>query len=147
MKRTLSVLALFVAVAIYAQRPATELKPPVAKKVPKSSTIHGDTRVDNYAWLRNRKDPQVIDYLKAETAYADAMTQSLAPFREKLYNEMLARIKQTDVNVPWRRGDWYYNSRTEEGKQYPIVVRQKSLDAPEQVVLDLNKLAEGHTFM
>ncbi len=125
----------------------TAIKPPVAKKIPKSSTIHGDTRVDDYAWIRDKKDPAVIAYLQAENAYADAVMAPYESLRSRIYDEMLARIKQTDVNVPFRDGGWYYNSRTEQGKQYPIYVRQKSLDAPEEVALDVNKLAEGKKFM
>ncbi len=145
-RRLFPLLPLLLSLSLFAQQ-TTAVKPPVAKKIPKSSTIHGDTRVDNYAWIRDKKNPEVIEYLKAETDYADAVTAPLEPLRQKLYDEMLARIKQTDVNVPYRKGAWYYNSRTEQGKQYPIFVRQKSLDAPEEVVLDVNKLAEGQKFL
>ncbi|HSP33943.1 MAG TPA: oligopeptidase B, partial [Thermoanaerobaculia bacterium] len=148
MRKTLSFLAAaFLSLSLFAQQTQTALKPPVARKVPKSSTINGETRVDNYAWLRDKKNPEVIAYLQAETAYAEAMTASLEPLRQKLYDEMLGRIKQTDVSVPYRRGAWFYNTRTEQGKQYPILVRQKTIDAPEEVVLDVNKLAEGQKFM
>ncbi len=146
MKRVLTLFATLLSLSLYAAQ-QTALKPPVAKKIPKSSTIHGDTRVDEYAWLRDKTNPDVISYLKSETAYADEVMAPYESFRQKLYDEMLARIKQTDVNVPYRKGAWYYNSRTEQGKQYPIFVRQKSLDAPEEVVLDVNQLAEGHKFM
>jgi oligopeptidase B len=147
MKRTLSILAAFaLSLSLFAAQQTT-VKPPIAKKVPKSSTIHGDTRVDDYAWIRDKTNPEVISYLKAETAYADAVMAPYEPFRQKLYDEMLARIKQTDVNVPYRKGAWFYKTRTEEGKQYPIFVRQKSLDAPDEVILDVNKLAEGQKFM
>ena len=147
MKRTLGLLAsALLSLSLFAHV-TTALKPPVAKKVPKRSTIHGDTRVDDYAWIREKNNPEVVSYLKAETAYADAVMAPYESFRQKLYDEMLARIKQTDVNVPYRKAAWFYNSRTEEGKQYPIYVRQKSLDAPEELVLDVNKLAEGQKFM
>src|SRR5688500_5057818 len=79
-------------------------KAPLAKKLPAAATIHGEERVDEYAWLRDKSSPEVIRYLEAENAYADAMTSSLADFRAKLYEEMLGRIKQTDVNVPYRKG-------------------------------------------
>lgn len=148
MKRTLAFLtAALLSLSLFAQDTATALRPPVAKKVPKSSTIHGDTRVDDYAWLREKTNPDVISYLKAETAYADAVMAPYEPFRRKLYDEMLGRIRQTDVSVPYRKGAWLYKTRTEEGKQYPIFVRQKSVEAPEEVVLDVNKLAEGQKFM
>ncbi|HEY3052467.1 MAG TPA: S9 family peptidase [Thermoanaerobaculia bacterium] len=146
MKRTLSFLtAALLSLSLLAQ--TTAIKPPVAKKIPKNSTIHGDTRVDDYAWLREKANPEVISYLKAENAYADAVMAPYESFRNKLYDEMLARIKQTDMNVPYRKGAWFYNSRTEQGKQYPIYVRQKSLDGPEETILDVNKLAEGQKFM
>src|SRR5205809_859297 len=79
--------------------------------------------------------------------YADAVMAPYASLRNNLYDEMLGRIKQSDVNVPYRKGSWFYNSRTEQGKQYPIYVREKRLDGPEEVVLDVNKLAEGQKFM
>ncbi|HEX9163971.1 MAG TPA: S9 family peptidase [Thermoanaerobaculia bacterium] len=147
MRKTLALLpaALLLSLALIAQQ--TAVKPPLAKKVPKSSTIHGDTRVDNYAWLREKSNPEVLSYLQAENAYADEVMAAFESLRTKLYDEMLARIQQTDVNVPYRNGAWFYNSRTEQGKQYPIFVRQKSLDAPEEVVIDMNKLAEGQKFM
>ena len=103
--------------------------------------------IDNYYWLRDKSNPAVIEYLKAENAYTDAMTKDLKPFEEALYKEMLGRIKQTDLSVPIRRDGYYYYSRTEEGKQYPIQCRRKgSMDAPEEVLLDGNELAQGHTF-
>src|SRR6185436_14443844 len=119
-------------------------KPPVAKKVPKSVTMHGDERVDDYGWLRDKKSADTIAYLEAENAYADAMTKSQEPLAKTLYDEMLGRIKQTDVNVPYRKGGYFYYSRTVEGKQYAIYARKKGgLDADEQVMLDVNQLAEG----
>jgi oligopeptidase B len=122
--------------------------PPLARKVPKQDVIHGETRVDDYFWLRDKQNPEVAAYLDAENTYADAVLAPLAGFREALYAEMLGRIKQTDVQVPYRRDGYYYYSRTEEGKQYPIYCRkQGSLEAAEQVVLDLNELAKGQQFM
>ncbi len=145
MKRILALtLALFVAVAALADAS----KPPVAKKVPKSVTMFGDKRTDYYGWIREKATPDTIAYLEAENAYAEAVMKPTAELQKKLYDEMLGHIKQTDVNVPYRKGDYFYYSRTEEGKQYPIFARKKdSLDAPEQVVLDVNKLAEGQKFM
>ncbi len=125
---------------IIAQTPA----PPVAKPIAKVDTIHGDILVDNYFWLRDRKNPDVIKYLEAENAYTDEMTKHLAPLQEQLYKEMLGRIKQTDLTVPVRRDSFYYYTRTEEGKQYQIYARKKgSLDAPEEVLLDENVMAAG----
>ena len=123
-------------------------RPPVAKKVPKSSTIHDDTRIDNYFWLRDKTNPEVIAHLQAENAYADALMKPTEEMQKALYDELLSHIKQTDVNVPYREGDYFYYSRTEQGKQYPIYARKKSsLEAPEEVILDVNKLAEGKKFM
>ena len=119
----------------------------MAKKVPKSSTIHGDTRVDDYAWIRDKSNPEVIAHLQAENAYADAFMASTASLQKSLYDEMLSHIKQTDVQVPYREHGWYYYSRTEQGKQYPILARKKALDGAEEITLDVNKLAEGEKFM
>ncbi len=109
---------------------------------------HGATVVDDYFWLREKSNPKVVEYLEAENAYTAAMTKDLAPFSDALYQEMLGRIKQTDLTVPSRRGDYLYYSRTEEGKQYPIQCRRKdNMEAPEEVLLDLNELGKGRTFV
>ncbi len=122
--------------------------PPIARRVPKTDVVHGDTRYDDYFWLRQKDEPEVTAYLMAENAYTDAVTKPTAAFREELYAEMLARIKEDDQTVPYRRGGFFYYSRTEKGKQYPILCRKVgSLEAPEQVMLDLNRLAEGHQFL
>jgi oligopeptidase B len=122
-------------------------KPPVAKKVEQAGILHGERRVDEYAWLRDKGNPEVIAHLEAENAYADAV---LAPFKaleQQLYDEMLGRIKQTDMSVPYRKGGFRYYTRTEDGKQYPIYCRQADRsDAPEEVLLDGNALAVGHPF-
>ena len=128
---------------------AADLPPaPVAAKQPHELKIHGDTLHDDYFWLRNKGTPEVEAYLKAERAYSEAFMQPTAALRSKLYDEMLSRIQQTDTNVPARDRGFYYYSRTVEGKQYPIYARKKgSLDAPEEVMLDVNALAEGKKFM
>ncbi len=131
-----------------AQERTTPLEPPVAKKVARVEILHGDQRVDDYFWLREKSNPEVIAYLEAENAYTDAMMKASGPFQEALYKEMLGRIKQTDLTVPYRLRGYYYYSRTEEGKQYPIQCRKRgSLEAPEEVLLDLNELATGHKFL
>lgn len=126
-------------------------KPPVARKVPKVTEIHGDKLVDNYFWLRtNQKnpDPEVITYLEAENKYTEAMMKPLAGFQEALYQEMLGRIQESDLSVPVKDGSYYYYSRTEKGKQYGILCRKKgSLTAAEEIYLDINQLAEGKKFM
>src|SRR4030095_4545636 len=124
------------------------LHPPVAKRVPKTDIVHGDVREDDYFWMRQKDDPEVTAYLTAENAYTDAVMKPTEAFQESLYAEMLARIKEDDQTVPYRRGGFFYYSRTEKGKQYPILCRKAgSLEAPEQVMLDLNALAEGHPFL
>ena len=121
--------------------------PPKAKVVAVATTVLGDTRIDNYGWLRDRTDPDTIPYLEAENAYTQSVMQSTSELQATLYKEMLGRIKQTDDTVPMRRDDYFYYTRTEEGKQYAIYCRKhRSLDAPEEVLLDGNLLAEGHTY-
>jgi oligopeptidase B len=123
-------------------------KPPVAKKQPHQTEIHGLKLQDDYFWFRDKSNPEVRAYLEAENAYTDSVMKPTGPLQKKLYDEMLSRIKETDVNVPYKDGNYFYYSRTETGKQYPFLCRKKgSLDAPEEVVLDVNKLAEGQTFM
>jgi oligopeptidase B len=122
-------------------------QPPIAKQVPKTTKIHGYTEVDNYFWLREKENPEVIAYLKQENAYADALMQSTQGFQAALYKEMLARIKETDVEVPYKKGAYYYYTRTVKGQQYPIFCRKKgALRAPEEITLDLNKMAKGKEF-
>ena len=123
-------------------------KPPVTERRPKTVGMHGDKIEDPYFWLREKTNPAVIDHLKAENAYTSAVMAPFQPFVESLYKEMLGRIKQTDTSAPYlQRGYWLYQ-RTEEGKQYRVLCRkQGKLDAAEEVVLDVNKLAEGQKFM
>jgi oligopeptidase B len=121
--------------------------PPVAKVVPKSITVEGDTRVDNYFWLRDRNDPATIKYLEDENTYTESLTRHTDALQSKLYSEMLGRIKQTDLSVPTKRDDYFYYSRTEEGKQYAIFCRKHgSLAAPEEILLDSNAMAEGKKY-
>jgi len=122
--------------------------PPVAKKAPKTTEINGRTMVDNYYWLRDKKNPEVKAYLEAENAYTDAVMKPTEGLQKKLYEEMLSRIKETDIEVPYQEGDYFYYSRTEAGKQYQIHCRKKGgMDAPEEVVLDVNEMAKGQKFM
>jgi len=131
-----------------AQERSTPLEPPIAKKDPHVVTLHGDKRVDDYFWLREKSSPEVIAYLNAENAYTEGMTSASESFQGVLYKEMLGRIKQTDLSVPYRLRGYYYYSRTEEGKQYAIQCRKKgSLDGPEEVLLDLNEMAPEHKFL
>ena len=122
--------------------------PPLARLVPKVDVVHGDRRQDDYFWLRQKDDPEVTAYLEAENAYADGVMKSTEAFQEALYREILARIKEDDSTVPYRRGGHFYYSRTEKGKQYGIQCRKTgTVEAPEEVTLDLNRLAEGHPFL
>ena len=122
--------------------------PPLAKKDPKTTTIHGETLVDDYFWLREKANPAVISYLEAENVYTAAVTKPLEAKADALYREMRGRIQEADVDVPYRLGDFYYYTRTERGKQYPIHARKRgSLDAPEEVMLDLNEMAKGEKFL
>jgi oligopeptidase B len=122
-------------------------RPPVARRISKVDHLHGDRREDDYFWLRQKSDPEVAAYLEAENAYADAVMKGTEPLQESLYREMLGRIQETDLSVPYRDGSYYYYSRTEEGKQYSILCRKKeSLESDEEVTLDLNQLAEGFPF-
>jgi oligopeptidase B len=122
--------------------------PPTAKRVERREVRHGATVIDHYYWLREKTNPDVVAYLEAENAYTEALTKELKPFENALYKEMLGRIKQTDLSVPVRRGPYFYYSRTVEGQQYAIQCRRNgSMDAPEEILLDLNELAKGHKFL
>ena len=121
---------------------------PVARKIPDVRELHGDRFVDDYFWLRAKANPDVVRHLEAENAYTSAIMKPLEPLQEQLYKELLGRIKETDLSVPLKDGAYYYYSRTEQGKQYPIYCRKKgSLDAPEEVTLDVNALAQAEKFM
>ena len=121
--------------------------PPVAKKVEKVHLLHGDPRPDPYFWLRDKPNPEVAAYLEAENAYTDAVLKPTEPLQKALYDEMLSHVKETDLSVPYRDGAFLYYYRTEKGKQYRIHCRKSAGEGAEQVLLDLNALAEGKKFM
>ncbi len=133
--------------------------PPQAQRVPHEGTLHGAKLVDDYFWLRQKDAPGVVSYLKAENAYTDAMTKSSAPFQETLYQEMLGRIQETDVSVPFRDRGYFYFSRLEKGKQYPILCRRPTAGAaaddrtgatataPEEILIDANQIAKTNKFV
>lgn len=122
-------------------------EPPVARVVPVTHEKFGDTRIDHYGWLRDRQNPETIAYLEAENAYTAAMLKDTEPLQQKLYAELLGRIKETDLSVPARDGEYYYYTRTAEGKQYPIYCRRKGSETgPEEVLLDQNALAADHPY-
>jgi oligopeptidase B len=142
--KSLMLMGLFFVIPLVGQTP----QPPIARVIAHHETRYGTTVVDNYFWLREKTNPEVIKYLEEENAYTAAVTKDLKPFEDALYSEMLSHIKQTDLDVPVRRGNYLYYSRTEEGKQYPIRCRKKgSLDAKEEVLLDLNELGKGRKFV
>jgi oligopeptidase B len=126
--------------------------PPIARKEHTEAALHGIVLTDDYAWLRQKDNPEVTAYLDAENAYAEAVMAPQAALREQLYNEMLGHIKQTDVSVLYRDGLWWYYTRTEEGQQYAIHCRKRGTpeaplpDAEEQIILDGNAMAVGHAF-
>src|SRR5580692_5718341 len=122
------------------------VKPPVAKIVPKPSTTLGETRIDNYFWLRDRQNPETIQYLEAENEYTKAEMQHTAELQAKLYQEMLGRIQQTDSSVPTKRDEYFYYTRTEEGKQYAIYCRKHLESGAEEVLVDGNAMAEGRKY-
>ncbi len=122
-------------------------KPPIAKKVPHVTELHGTKLVDNYHWLRNKDSKEVLDFLNGENAFAEATMKSSEALQGILYGEMLGRIKQTDLSVPRPEGGFLYYNRTEEGKQYSIYCRKKGASGKEEILLDVNKLAEGQKFM
>jgi oligopeptidase B len=126
---------------------AADIQPPRAKQAP--TTLEGPdaTRSDPYYWLNQRDNPEVIAYLEAENAYTDAMMAHTEPFQEELFREITGRIKKNDASVPYRYRDYYYYTRYEDKNEYPLYCRQAgSLDAPEEIMLDANALAEGHEF-
>lgn len=128
--------------------PDRRAEPPDAARRPYKLTIHDHTRVDDYYWLRERNDPQVIAYLEAENAYTQQMLGHTEALQESLYEEMVARIQETDQTVPERIGNDYYYTRTEKGKEYSIYCRKRgSLEAPEEILLDLNVLAAGYDYL
>ena len=131
-----------------AQNGGSTPQPPLARQIPSESVTHGDKRTDNYAWLKEKSNPEVAAYLEAENAYANAIMKPTEGLQAALYKEMVGHIKETDTSVPYREGGFFYYTRTQEGKQYPIYCRKAgSVEAPEQVILDVNQLAVGEKFM
>lgn len=126
---------------------AKKIEPPVAEKIPQELVIHDHERVDNYYWLKERDNPKVIDYLKAENAYLEAVMKHTEELQEKLFNEIVGRIKQTDMSVPYKESGYFYYRRFEEGDEYPVYCRKKeSLEAEEEILLNVNEMAEGYDY-
>jgi oligopeptidase B len=148
MRILLSLIALLTCSAFAADAPSDSSSPPIAKRVPKDVSVHGDKRIDDYFWLREKDKPEVLSYLRAENDYAQAWFKPMAGFTDRLYREMVARIQEDDEAVPYRRNGYWYSSRTAKGKQYASYIRRKgSLSAPEELMLDMNALAEGKRFL
>ena len=123
------------------------MKAPIAKKIPHELSIHGDVRIDDYFWLNQRENPEVIDYLNQENLYQEEMMSDTQDLQNQLFEEMLGRIKQDDVSYPVKKNGYYYYTRYEKGKEYPIYCRRKdNMDNPEQVFLNCNEMAEGYHY-
>lgn len=123
------------------------MTPPDVQKIPKKITVHGDTRIDNYYWLNDRENPDVIKYLEEENAYTKSVLKPTEKFQEDLFQEMKSRIKETDQSVPYEKNGYFYYTRYEEGKEYPIYCRkQGSLEAKEEIMLNVNAMAEGFDY-
>lgn len=124
-----------------------EIKPPIAQKIPESLEMHGDIRIDDYYWLKDRESEEVIDYLERENDYYEKMTAHTKTLRDNLFEEMKARIKEDDESVPYKYNGYWYITRFEKGKDYPIYSRKKgTLNAEEEILFDCNKMAEGHNY-
>ena len=123
------------------------LTPPKAQKIAKNLEVHNDSRIDNYYWLNDRDDEEVIDYLERENDYYSKMTAHTKDFQADLFEEMKGRIKEDDQSVPYKLRGYFYITRYEKGRDYPIYTRKKgSLDAAEEILLDVNDMADGHSF-
>jgi oligopeptidase B len=121
--------------------------PPIAKQIPKELVAHNDVRIDNYFWMNNRENPEVIQYLEEENAYCDQALKHTEQFQNDLFEEMKARIKEDDQSVPYKYNGYWYIVKFETGKGYPIYIRRKeSLEAPDELLFDCNKMAEGHSY-
>ena len=125
----------------------SEIKPPIADVIPHTLEEHGDVRIDDYYWMRDRESDSVLDYLRAENAYYQKMTASTEPFQKALFREMKSRIKEDDASVPYKRNNYWYVTRFESGKEYPVYTRRREvMSAPEEVLFDGNEMAKGFDF-
>src|SRR6202453_4081362 len=126
----------------------TAAQPPTPRRQETVTTLHGHRLADQYGWLREKDSPEVIAFLEQENAYTRAIMKSTEELQATLYAEMISHIKETDVSVPFQYKDYFYFSRTEQGAQYPIYCRKHgSLDAPEEIMLDMNQMAVGESFL
>ncbi len=148
MKRIILVsLAILAVFTIQSCKLSNSMEAPVAAKKLKELTMHGHTRIDNYYWLRERENPEVIAYLEAENAYRESVMKGTEQFQKDLFDEIVGRIKQDDESVPYKENGYYYYSRYEEGKEYPIFCRKKeSLESAEEILANVNEMAEGYSY-
>ncbi|MBW6478162.1 MAG: S9 family peptidase [Bacteroidales bacterium] len=149
MKSTAHLLVFFLAITLFysCTTPAKKAQPPVAEKIEEQLIMHGDTRIDFYYWMRDRENPAVIDYLNAENEYLKTVMSHTEALQQKLYDEMLGRIKQDESSAPWFHNGYYYYTRYEEGGEYPIYCRRKgNMDAPEVILLNVPQMAEGYNY-
>jgi oligopeptidase B len=141
------ILIVLTAMTIKSCNTSNPMEAPVAEKNPKELTIHGDTRIDNYYWLRERENPEVISYLEAENSYRESVMKGSKKFQKELFDEIVGRIKKDDASVPYRDNGYYYYTRFEDEKEYPIICRKKgSLDAEEEIMANVNEMAEGYAY-
>ena len=156
-KLVICMMALLYACAPNSEKSTTEkqssimykmnLDAPVAEKIEKKLEIHGDTRLDNYYWLNVREDQKVLDYLNSENSYTKSVLADTEDYQSALFEEIKGRIKQTDMSVPYQKNGYYYVTRYEEGKEYPIHSRKKgSLQADEEIMLDLNEMSKEYSY-
>ena len=147
MKNLIKAIALSGCVMVFIPKMIQAVEPPMAEKIPHKLKHLGHERTDDYYWMKDRKNPKVTGYLKSENAYTQSVMKHTEKFQEKLFKEIKSRIKKDDSSVPYKYGEYYYYSRYEKGKEYPIFARKrKTLKASEEIILDVNKLAKGHAF-
>jgi len=140
-------LTILAVLTVQSCKTSTSMEAPVAAKKAKELTKHGQTRIDNYYWLRERENPEVISYLEAENAYRESVMIGTEQFQKDLFDEIVGRIKQDDESVPYKENGYFYYARYEEGKEYPIFCRKKeSLEAPEEIMANVNEMAEGYSY-
>ena len=124
-----------------------DVKAPIAKKIPLKLEKHGNVRIDDYYWMNDREDQEVIDYLNSENAYYEKMTAHTKDFQEKLFHEMKSRIKEDDSSVPYKYNGYWYITKYKTGQEYPIYSRRKeNMDAEDEILFDCNELAKGHDY-
>ena len=146
MKRTVFILSSIILI-LAACSTKEKIMPPVAKKIKKELITHGHTRIDNYYWMNDRENPEVIAHLEAENNYKEAVLKHTESLQEKLFEEIKSKIKQEDESVPYKKNGYYYYTKTVPEKEYYLVCRKKgTLDGEEEIMLDVNQMAEGHEY-